>query len=50
MDLLEKQIYLRYQKLICEKDRPDLGARSGLFYSQSITLSEIIGRYDAFCF
>ena len=50
MDLLEKQIYLRYQKLICEKNRPDLGMRSGIFYSQSITLSEIIGEYDAFCF
>jgi HAD superfamily hydrolase (TIGR01459 family) len=50
MDLLEKQIYLRYQKLICEKNRPDLGTRSGIFYPQSVTLSEIIDGYDAFCF
>ena len=50
MDLLEKQIYLRYQKLICEKNRPDLGTRSGIFYPQCVTLSEIIDRYDAFCF
>lgn len=50
MDLLEKQIYLRYQKLICEKNRPDLGTRSGIFHPQSVTLSEIIDGYDAFCF
>jgi HAD superfamily hydrolase (TIGR01459 family) len=53
MDRLESQIYLRYQKLICDATGLDFDSRSNqtkLHFSQTVTLSEIIDVYDAFCF
>lgn len=53
MDRLELQIYLRYQKLICEANGLDLGSKSDQVNSclpQVVTLSEIVDVYDAFCF
>lgn len=53
MDRLESQIYLRYQKLICDAIGLDLGPKSNQINSHTpriVTLSEIIDVYDAFCF
>lgn len=53
MDRLESQIYLRYQKLICDATGLDLGPQSSQVcpvHSRIVTLSEIVDVYDAFCF
>lgn len=53
MDRLESQIYLRYQKLICDATGLDFDSRSNqtkVHLPQTVTLSEIIDIYDAFCF